>query len=52
MFGVVCGFVPGYLNNLSINRPDRTIRSLTTYLRLVGLVNPVLSKVRVLDFQP
>ena len=32
------GSVRGYANNLSINRPDRTIRSLTTYLRLDGLV--------------
>ena len=30
----------GYLNNLSINRPDRMIRSAATYVRLVGLVQP------------
>jgi len=40
MFGGVCGFVPGYLNNLSINRPDRKIRLVATDLRLVGLVPP------------
>jgi|SRR4030095_4502062 hypothetical protein len=31
--------VPGYLKNLSVNRPDCIIRLVTTYLRLVGLVH-------------
>jgi len=35
------GVGPGYLNNLSINRPDRIIRLVATYIRLVGLVQPI-----------
>lgn len=34
---------PGFLSNLSMNRPDRTIRLVATDLRLVGIVRPCLS---------
>jgi len=50
MNGYSLGVVPGYLNNLSINRPDRIVRLVATYVRLVGLVQPAVaigSKFRV-----
>ena len=35
------GVGPGYLNKLSINRPDRIIRLVATSVRLVTLVQPI-----------